>query len=177
MPRESRILLVLGFLFLFATIGWVSTSGQMPAARPISAFLGRSEPLVNGEPVVGIVFSPQDCGGLIEQLRLWNGPFLAREARVRGLLRLDAGDSDAMWKIVQGAGLRFPVDALDAEKIMGVQRALGYGGSFVVVFDAQGRVRRAVPLAELSDARARAEILAFVRTLPQAPNRAPDSRT
>jgi hypothetical protein len=164
--RETRILLAGGFVLLFATLATVGFGRSPGVVQPITAFITPTNQPKPGPPVVGIVFSPGDCGGLIEQLRLWNEPFLAREARVRGLLMLGDGDRDQLWKVVRGAGLKFPVEAGRGETLAAVQGSLGYrGGSFVVVFDPAGRVRRVTPLADLDAAAARAEMLQFVRSL------------
>ena len=166
MHRESRLLLATGFVLLFVTLATVGFGRPPAIVQPAKAFVARGDRPDRGPPVVGIVFSPRDCGGLIEQLRLWNDPYLNRDARVRGMLMMEEGDRDQMWKVVHGAGLKFPVELARGEKLAAVQTSLGYrGASFVVVFDGTGRVRRVTPLGDLDQPQARAEIVAFVRSL------------
>jgi hypothetical protein len=115
---------------------------------------------------VVLVFSPGDCAGTIEALRLWNSPHETRRIAVRGLLYGLPSGSDVQQKIVRGAGLRFPVEELDDAALAKVRRALGYGsGSFVVMLDRQGRVRLSEPLAELSTSGRRADALSFAEAL------------
>ena len=175
MHRESRILMAAGFVLLFATLGAVWFRTAPPAVRTAAAFAVGTDPDPR-RPLVGIVFTPQDCGTLVEQLRLWNEPYLARDARVRGLVNLAGTEEEDVWKVVRGAGLRFPVDRARSATLLQVQRALGYRVSFVVVFDGAGRVRRATPLEDLADPHARADLVEFVRSLRGVPGEAPLAR-
>lgn len=166
MERESKVLLVAGFLLLFATIGW-SFERHDPGGIPASApFRSRGERIGGELPLVGIVFSPQDCGSQIEQLRLWNEPYLAHEAHVTGLLRTDGDDLEPLWKVVHGAGLQFPIRPASSDALVALQRSLGYPAeSYLAVFDPGGRLRLAVPLDQLSEPRDRVAVLRFVRAL------------
>jgi hypothetical protein len=166
MERESKILLTTGFLLLFGTLGW-SVEREGGGALPASAaFLTRDVPAAPELPLVGIVFSPQDCGAQIEQLRLWNGPYLEHQARVSGLLQIAGKDPTPLWKVVHGAGLRFSVRPVRPDAAARLQRSLGYPDeSFLAVFDPSGRLRLAVPLAQLSEPRERAVVLRLVRGL------------
>jgi hypothetical protein len=156
-PRESRILLVAGFLLLFATLGWTTLNRAAPTATPASMF----GPLGGALPTVGVVFSPRDCNTLIESLRMWNRPFQNGRARVVGLVHGGGGDAAATRRIVSGVGLAFPVRGADAAGVAQLRQAIGHeSGSFVVVLDPRGQLRMAVPLEELSAPAARARLLA-----------------
>jgi len=163
-PRESKILLTAGFLLLFFTIAWSVRDPLPSVTSPVAPFVGRGEP-AGSLPLVAIVFTPADCSGLIEQLRFWNGPYMAREARVSGQVRLEGEDLTPLWKVVRGAGLSFPVRRA-SDATVAVQRSLGYPyASVVAVFDARNRVRMALPLSELANPARRAEVMRVVRSL------------
>lgn len=117
-------------------------------------------------PVVGIVFSPQDCSGLIDALSYWNAPQKAGEVRVVGLLRGVSPGDEVIDKIVNGVGLEYPIRTVDSRALRTIRSSLGYrGGSVLVVFDTEGHVRLTAPLDELASFKRRDEIMSFVRTL------------
>jgi hypothetical protein len=166
MVNESRILLILGFAALFATAAW--TNLQRSKADSVSSFFDRNDTTsVFGHiPTIGVVFQPQDCVSAIDALRFWNAPHEERQVHVVGLLYTASGHSGVLHKVVNGAGIEFPVHLIDHRTFQQVRSALGYSSdSPVVVFDRKGRLRMTVPLQELSSRSVRQHVLTFASTL------------
>ena len=163
MERETRTLLVAGAVLLVSAAGWSRVRGgtrEPPAVNPFT-HVARS-----GTPAVAILFSPQDCGTLIESLRLWNAPNASGRVSVRGYLQLPRGHADELRKVVRGAVLSFPVEPVSAGQAAGFRRALGYRGeSLIVLSDTAGRVRHLIPPDNLSSPGARAHALELAESL------------
>ena len=163
MERETRVLLVAGVLLLAATAGWsrLHPSGDAPVDRTLAARIARP-----GTPSVAILFTPQDCGTLIESLRIWNAPSAAGRLAVRGYLQTPRGRSDELRKVVRGAVLRFPVESVDAARASEFRDAIGYRGESVIVLtDAAGRIRFTIPLDSVSSPGARAHVVELAESL------------
>lgn len=163
--KETRLLVVAGCACLVVALWNFQSRPDIALAHHFAPH--RAAPAVaNSTPLVGIVFKPQDCAGLIDALSFWNEPERAGEIRVVGLLRGVARNDDAMRKIVNGAGLRFPVHVVEERAAGEIRSALGYStSSLLVVFDRHGQVRMTAPLQELSSRADRDRVLAFARTL------------
>ena len=163
--KEARVLVLAGCVFLVVAFSnfWARRDRSL-----IGHFVPKSAAAAPAprKPVVGIVFRPQDCASLIGALSYWNRPQRAGEVRVVGLLRDASGNDEVVDKIINGAGLEFPIRRVDRRSVRSIRSSLGYrGGSVVVVFDGYGQVRLTAPLQELSSFKRRDEILSFIRTL------------
>ena len=162
MDREARVLLVGGAILLAVAAGWSRLRAPEPHAS--LSILARAAP--PGVPSAAILFSPEDCGSLIESLRLWNGADVAGRLTVRGFLVIPAGSTDQIRKIVRGAALRFTVTPVSASEAAAFRRDIGYRGeSLIVLFDSAGRVRHSIPLASLTSPGARAHALELAEEL------------
>jgi len=169
--REAHLLIAGGCACLFIALWNIHSRQQQPT---IDFFVPHSLTSPTTLPVVGIIFQPQDCTSLIDALSFWNGPHLAQEVHVVGLLRGTSRNEKSLHKIVNGAGLEFPIRIVGNRSVREVRSALGYSdGSLIIVFDAEGRVRMVTRLSELSSRAQRDRILSFALTLqPRRSNHA-----
>ncbi|HET7230859.1 MAG TPA: hypothetical protein VFJ16_12695 [Longimicrobium sp.] len=163
MERDTKALLVGGLLLIGAAFGFTKAR---PDLSQSSSVLARVHAGPRGAVV--ILFSPADCGTLLESLRLWNRASEQRQVAVHAFVYDAEGRGDAMNKVVRGAALRFPVEPVGRTEAGAFRASLGYrGGSLVALLDPDGRVRYTVPLEALDSPGKRAHVLEMAEGLRQ----------
>lgn len=163
MERDTKVLLVGGLLLIGAAFGFTKARSDLP--HP-SSVLAHVHPGPRGAVV--ILFSPADCGTLIESLRLWNRASEQRQIAVHAFVYDADGRGDAMNRVVRGAVLKFPVERVGVAEAGAFRASLGYrAGSLVALLDPDGRVRYTVPLDALDSPGKRAHVLEMARGVRQ----------
>lgn len=151
--RWYRVMLTVGTVGLLVNIGLLidrSRSMQSPLGSVLEALeWGRQDAKAGGLPTFYVFFQPSDCATALKSLRFWNSFAERRDVNVRGVMiqaPRTAGDRE---RIVQAAGIKFPVAPAFGSSASRGLRQLGYDHTLIAVLvDTHSRVRLVLPAGD-----------------------------